>query len=126
MVVRATRSAVAAFSILLAACTLHRGVTPPPPEPQQITLEVDNRNWADIVVYVVHDGTATRFMTITGSTTQAVPLAPRFIGADGILRFVAHQIGGQDYYSPSVSVRTGGTIALTLLPQLNMSSVGVW
>lgn len=124
---RLTTSIAALFALSAPACVIHRGASAPAPDVQGVALEVENRNWSDIVVYVVHDGTTTRFMSITTARTETVALAPRFIGTDGIVRFIAHRIGGQDdYYSPNISVRTGATIALTLQPELNMSSVGVW
>lgn len=111
--------------IPVASCTSRHAATAA--EPEGVVLEVENRNWSDIVVYVVHDGRTNRFMTITAARIQSVPLASRLIGSNGVVRFIAHRIGGEDdYYSPAVSVRTGATVALTLLPELNMSSVGVW
>ena len=110
---------------LMSGCAVHQ----PQPEASMsaIVLEVENRNWSDIVLYVVHDGTTTRFISVTAAKTQTVPMDSRFIGAGGVVRFIAHRVGGDDdYYSPSVSVRTGNTIALTLQPELNMSSIGVW
>ena len=116
---------VAFLSLATAACSLNRPATAATID--DIVLEVENRNWSDVVLYVVHDGSTTRFMSVTAARTQTVPIAPRFIGATGVVRFIAHRVGGDDdYYSPSVSVRTGGTIALTLQPELNMSSIGVW
>ncbi|MDQ6738397.1 MAG: hypothetical protein M3Z30_11955 [Gemmatimonadota bacterium] len=110
---------------LASGCAVHH------PEPEvaivDIALEVENRNWSDVVLYVVHDGTTTRFMSVTAAKTETVTIGRRFIGASGVVRFIAHRVGGDDdYYSPSVSVRTGSTIALTLQPELNMSSIGVW
>ncbi len=117
---------LASLSLLLPSACVRRP-TSTAPEIEQIALEVENRNWADVVIYVVHDGSTRRFMSITAAKTETVPLDSRFIGADGIVRFIAHRVGGNDdYYSPAVSVRTGNTIALTLQPELNMSSIGVW
>ena len=123
---RAHVSRIVAFlSLLTAACSLNHPT--PPATVDDIVLEVENRNWSDVVLYVVHDGSTTRFMSVTAARTQTVPIAPRFIGTTGVVRFIAHRVGGDDdYYSPSVSVRTGGTIALTLQPELSMSSIGVW
>lgn len=126
----ATRLA-AAFMVATAAasgCTARHGSPADQAVvPEQVVLEVENRNWSDVVLYVIHDGRSTRFITITAAKTDTVPIAPRFIGSNGVVRFIAHRVGGyDDYYSPTVSIRTGNTIALTLQPELNMSSIGVW
>lgn len=91
------------------------------------TLEVDNHNWSDVLLYIVHDGSTTRFAEVTATKSASIPIPYYLVGADGIVSFVAHRIGGyDDYYSPSVSLRTGQTIALTLEGTLAMSSIGVW
>ncbi|MDQ2889157.1 MAG: hypothetical protein M3R65_01210 [Gemmatimonadota bacterium] len=124
------RSAVvsACFAVCLTAglaCAHPHGNSEP--QPEAVALEVENHNWSDIVIYVVHDGSTHRFMSIGAARSLTVALEPRFISSDGNVRFIAHRVGGQDdYYSPSVSVRTGATVALTLQPELNMSSIGVW
>ncbi len=97
------------------------------PPPTDVVLEVDNHNWADVLLYVVHDGSTTRFAQVTATRSTSIAIPARLVGADGIVQFIAHRIGGlDDYYSPAVSVRTGQTIELTLEGQLKMSSIGVW
>lgn len=124
----------AVFSLFLAismACGgHHRSSAPEPtsePAPEDVILQVDNHNWADVLLYVVHDGSTTRFLQVTATKSASVAIPSRLVGSNGMVRFIAHRIGGQDdYYSPAVSVRTGQTIALTLEGQLKMSSIGVW
>jgi len=123
----ATRAAAISFCMVLSiACTGHHGMQAAEPA-DDVVLEVDNHNWADVLLYVVHDGSTTRLAQVTAAKSVSVPIPSRLVGADGIVSFVAHRIGGlDDYYSPRVSVRTGNTIALTLEGQLGMSSIGVW
>jgi hypothetical protein len=93
----------------------------------ELMLEVDNNNWSDMVIYMVHDGTRTRFTLVTGSRSTAVVIPPRFISSNGNVQIIVHRIGGNDdYVSPVVSVRLGKTVALTLEPVLAHSTVGVW
>ena len=115
------------MTVLSTACAGRHASSVAEPPPEDVTLEVDNHNWADVLLYVVHDGSTTRFLQVTATQSASVTIPSRLVGANGIVRFVAHRIGGlDDYYSPSVSVRTGQTIALTLEGQLGMSSIGVW
>lgn len=123
-----TAAATFAFCLAVSAgCAGHRTSSPGAPAPEDVVLEVDNHNWSDVLLYVVHDGSTTRFAQITAARSASIPIPSYLVGSNGIVRFVAHRIGGlDDYFSPSVSVRTGQTIALTLEGQLEMSSIGVW
>ncbi len=96
---------------------------------EQLALEVDNRNWSDVAIWIEHDGTRTRFLTVTAAkfVTEAVPA--KLVSTDGTLKLIAHRIGGgtNDYFvSPTVSVRTGYTVSFTIEPNLQSSSIGVW
>ena len=90
-------------------------------------LEIENHNWSDIVVFVLHDGRSSRLAQVTAGRSLAVPLLPQHIGAMGTLRLTVHPIGGSsDYTSESLSLRTGNTIRLTVESSVGRSSVAVW
>lgn len=92
-----------------------------------LALEVENHNWSDVVIYVVHDGTYTRFLQLSAAKSAAQTIPARLVGSNGTLRLLVHRIGGvDDYLTPTVSVRTGKTVALTLESNLERSSLGVW
>jgi hypothetical protein len=113
--------------VLAAACAGHRADPNPPPSDYDLVLEVDNHNWADVLIYILHDGRQTRFLQVTGAKSVSQPVPSQLVSANGTIRLLVHRIGGlDDYLSPPVSVRNGGTIALTLEGQLHMSTVGVW
>jgi hypothetical protein len=50
----------------------------PAAAPEPVVLEVENHNWADVVLYVVHDGVQTRFTQVAAAHNVAA--AP---GSDG-------------------------------------------
>jgi len=120
----------------LVGCATHRAPSSAPAIaslPDSITpvdslvLEIDNHNWSDIVVYVLHDGLSSRLAQVTAGHSLSVPLRPRHIGAMGTLRLAVHPIGGSsDYQSESLSLRTGNTIRLTVESRVAHSSVAVW
>jgi hypothetical protein len=125
----------------LLGCAAHRRAPAPPPttspdqlisadsaQPvEQLVLEIENHNWSDIVVFVVHDGLTSRLTQVTAGRSVSVPLLPRHVGAMGTLRLAVHPIGGSsDYTSESVSLRTGSTIRLTVESSVGRSSVAVW
>lgn len=105
-----------------------------------LVLEVENHNWSDVLIYVIHDGTRSRFLEVSAAKTMTEPIPARFVGANGILRLLIHRIGGaddsvllvrrsgvsDDYLTPAVSVRTGNTVSLTLESDLQRSTLGVW
>lgn len=108
-----------------------------------LALEVENRNWSDVVIYVLHDGFRTRFAQVNAAKSATLAIPPRLIGSTGTLQLLVHRIGGHDdslapiagsfashdpddYLSPVVSVRTGYTVSLTLEDNLQRSTVGIW
>lgn len=123
----AGRFMLCATLVLAAACAAHHADPNPSPNDDDLVLQVDNHNWSDVLIYILHDGKQTRFLEVTGARSVAQPVPPRLVSSNGTIRLLVHRIGGlDDYLSPTVSVRGGRTIALTLEGQLHMSTVGVW
>lgn len=97
------------------------------PGAQPVVLEVQNHNWADMIIYVVHDGRRTRLNTVTATKNSSLTIPPNIIGQIGNLQLMARRVGAYDrYLSQTVSIRTGSTIVLTLESDLRRSSVAVW
>jgi len=100
---------------------------PVPFDSDKVVLEVQNHNWADIIIYVVHDGRRTRLNVVTATKDASLVIPPSIIGQAGNLQLVARRVGAYDrYISHTISVRTGSTIVLTLESDLTRSSVAVW
>ena len=118
--------------MLLTGCARHRiEDNPQLAEPQQITgpvvLEVENHNWSDVVLFVIHDGRTHRLAQIAAAKDQSFEIPSHLIGEQGLIRLGLHRIGGRDdYRTEAVSVRTGNTIRLTIEGKLEHSSIGVW
>jgi hypothetical protein len=92
-----------------------------------VVLEVDNHNWADVVVYVVHDGIQTRFTQVAAAHKVSIEIPPRLQGQMGVIRIAARRIGGTDsYVSQALSIRGSSAVRVTIESSLNHSSVGVW
>jgi hypothetical protein len=95
--------------------------------PEPVVLEVENHNWADVVLYVVHDGVQTRFTQVAAAHNLSIEIPPRLQGQMGVIRIAARRIGGTDsYVSQAVSVRGSTAVRLTIESSLNHSSLGVW
>jgi hypothetical protein len=94
---------------------------------EPVVLEVENHNWADVVLYVVHDGVQTRFTQVAAAHNLSIEIPPRLQGQMGVIRIAARRIGGTDsYVSQAISVRGSTAVRLTIESSLNHSSVGVW
>jgi hypothetical protein len=96
-----------------------------PPSP--VVLEVENHNWADVVLYVVHDGVQTRFAQVAAAHNLSLEIPPSLQGQMGIIKIAARRIGGTDsYLSQAISLRGNSAVRFTIESNLNRSSVGVW
>jgi hypothetical protein len=132
--VRSNVLACLAVSLLLAGCAHHRRfednpqlAAPEQPLTGPVVLEVENHNWSDIVLFVIHDGRTHRLAQIAAARDQSFEIPPSLIGDQGLIRLGLHRIGGRDdYRTEQVSVRTGNTIRLTIEGKLEHSSIGVW
>lgn len=92
-----------------------------------ITLEVENHNWADVVLYVLHDGVQTRFTQVAAAHNLSIDIPERLQGQMGVIRIAARRIGGTDsYVSQAISLRGNSAVRFTIESNLNHSSVGVW
>jgi hypothetical protein len=98
-------------------------VVPMPP----VVLQVENHNWADVVLYVVHDGVETRFAQVAAAHNLSVEIPGSLQGQMGVIQIAARRIGGTDsYLSQSISLRGNSAVRFTIESTLNHSSVGVW
>jgi hypothetical protein len=132
---RTTLASCFIVSSLLLACAGRHPVTEAPlliapPEtaaPEPVVLEVENHNWADVVLYVLHDGVQTRFTQVAAAHNVSLEIPPRLQGQMGVIRIAARRIGGTDsFVSQAISVRGSSAVRLTIESSLSHSSVGVW
>lgn len=100
---------------------------PTPTASAPVVLEVENHNWADVVLYVVHDGVQTRFTQVAAAHNASIEIPERLQGQMGVIRIAARRIGGSDsFVSQAISLRGNSAVRFTIESNLNRSSVGVW
>jgi hypothetical protein len=119
------------FSCSLVACSHSIPVKdfqePAPVPPTPIVLEVENHNWADVVLYVVHDGIQTRFAQVAAAHNVSIEIPSQLQGQMGIIKIAARRIGGNDsFVSQAISLRGNSAVRFTIESNLTHSSVGVW
>ena len=96
-----------------------------PPVP--VVLEVENHNWADVILYVVHDGVQTRLAQVAAAHTLSMEIPEHLQGQMGVIRIAARRIGGTDnYLSQAISLRGNTSVRFTIESSLSRSTVGVW
>jgi len=130
---RTTLASCFIVSSLLLACAGRHPVTtdslaeaPENIAPEPVVLEVENHNWADVVLYVVHDGVQTRFTQVAAAHNLSIEIPPRLQGQMGVIRIAVRRIGGTDsFVSQAISLRGNSAVRVTIESSLSHSSVGV-
>ncbi len=90
-------------------------------------LTVTNNNWLDVVVYVFHDGEATRVATVTAATTANYFLPPWMLGHSRNIRLIGHAVGSNSNISTElIHIQPGQFIEWRLESDLSRSSVAVY
>lgn len=110
--------------VSLACSNRHRTEAEPVSD---IPLKVTNRNWLDIVVYVLHDGQRTRIGTVTSASAHEFLLPARLLGQGHELALLGQAIGSSDVArTETLIIHSGQYIEWTLEIDLRRSSVGVF
>jgi hypothetical protein len=131
MLVHRTAFAFGLVTACISACAHSTPVKgyeePAPMSSGPVVLEVENHNWADVVLYVVHDGVQTRFTQVAAAHNASIEIPERLQGQMGIIRLAARRIGGTDsFVSQELSIRGSSAVRFTIESSLARSSVGVW
>ncbi len=130
-----SRQGVRGLLIVLAACAapacagagLGAAEDGVPAPPRQVFVDVENYNWADIVVYAVRNGARTRLGMVTSMGRERFALPSSVVMASPSLQLVADPIGGgAPYVFPAVTVQRGQRVEVRLENNLGLSSVSVW
>ncbi len=99
----------------------------PDTTPVDVPLEVDNHNWLDVVIYVLHDGDRSRVGIANASSQSSFVLPARMVGQGHELRLLGHPIGGEGgTVTETVTVQPGQYIEWTLENDLSRSAIGVY
>lgn len=94
---------------------------------EDVPLQVINRNWLDVTVYVIHDGQRTRVGVAGGSEQTAMVLPAHLLGVGRELQLYGDPIGSSERTVTEVLVvQPGQFIQWLLQPGLAHSTVGVY
>lgn len=91
------------------------------------TLHVDNRNWQDVEIQVVHRGMRSHLGSVNAATSTAI-VFPKYLLSDlGEVELVAHAVGTPFTITTGVIVLKPGTdVRWTLQSDLNRSQISVY
>jgi hypothetical protein len=102
--------------MVLVACgkrAADRGASPESPA----MLQVENRSFADMVIYAVSGAQRVRLGMATGNSTQSFTIPNYLIRGKGQLQFLADPIGGNRApVSDEMQVGPGDIVSLTIPP----------
>jgi hypothetical protein len=105
------------LALLLAACGGRKQNSAPDPNNAAAMVQVENRGFADMVIYAVSSGTRVRLGLATGNSTKSFTIPAALVRGAGPLRFLADPIGGsRSPISEDILVSPGDIVSLTIPP----------
>lgn len=116
--------AVLVVAALVSACGGRRGPAPfgESERERAITVEVDNGNYLDVVVYVLQGRSTARVGTVSGLTTTSLPVAGQLV-ALGRIRVMVDPIGSPGgYVTEEIPVNPGDVVVVRVGSELRQSS----
>lgn len=113
--------------LALASCAGKQKATTRALPTEPTSLRVENNNWLDVTIYVVHDGQRSRLGAATAAHTTDLSIAPTLLGQTGVIQLIADPIGSsKSVASPRVVVKPGTRLVWTLATDLSRSSLAVY
>jgi len=120
-------SPLAISCLLLAGCARGSKEASRPLPSGPTPLRVENHNWLDVTIYVVHDGQRSRLGSATAAKTTDFSIEPYLLGQLGVIQLIADPVGSeQSIASPTVTVGAGTRLVWTLQTDLSRSSLAVY
>ena len=129
---RAVAMMVLSFSMMTACASAgSHSTSAVSAEQGSIVIHIDNRNYNDMTIYVVHDGVKSRLDRVTAASTIVLTLPRRMVGQMGFIQLVAAPLGVHGGIMPAFSserlvVTQARRIEWTLEDHLDRSYVGVY
>jgi hypothetical protein len=117
----------------LAACARHAAPDGASPEEEPVDpdapteLSISNSYWLDIVIFIAHDGEASRVGTVTAASDASFVLPRWMLGQTRSVRLVADPVGAESgIQTELIHVQPGQFIEWRLESQLARSTVSVY
>jgi len=118
------------FALLLAACAHHSASGEPEQRPSRdapVSLEVENHNWSDMVIYLVRGQLVSRLGSV-GTLHTAVFTFPYLqLGNTGNARLRADPVGNlQSFESEDINIQPGQNLKWTIENDVDRSFLSAY
>lgn len=111
---------------LLPSCASTRGGPASPPGPVTV-VEVQNRNWADITIYVIRSGMRQRLGSVVSMTTERLKVPAGVLSGSEGIRLHVEVLGSRDAFTTeAIQVQPGDRVQFDVENHLAISSYSVW
>jgi|SwirhisoilCB3_FD_contig_61_4782615_length_1202_multi_2_in_0_out_0_1 hypothetical protein len=118
--------AIAVIALAPAAC-LHHHAAANSTGSEPATLQVDNRNWQDVDIEVLHRGIRSHLGSVNAATTREFQFPQSLLGDLGEVQLIAHAIGTPFTITTNVIVLKPGTqVRWSLETTLSSSTIAVY
>ena len=92
----------------------------------EILVEVENRNFLDVVIYAVQGGGRIRVGDVTGTSSKTFVVQLNRISMGGEVRFMADPVGsGRAWTTEALHVFAGQTVQLTIESDVRRSTLSI-
>lgn len=111
------------------ACAGQRHAGPSDLEPAEgpMAVAVENHHYANVRIFVVHDGQTSRLGLVPAASSAVFNLPPSLVGQTGEIRLVAYPVAAfEKLVSEAVIVKPGQQVSWTLEISLARSTVTVF
>lgn len=113
---------IAVLPLLLTGCFLKKK----PAEPsdfEPIVLEVENKNWQDVVIYAISNGSRVRLGAVTAINKATINVPVNAVRLPGTMELLLDPLGSRGTYRTGmISVGFGNHIRLTVENELRLTS----
>jgi hypothetical protein len=127
---RASSQALLLTSLLLAGCARHGMSGEPDQTPSRdipVSVEVENHNWSDMVIYLDRGNLSQRLGTAGTLHTAVFTFPFSQLGTTGNARLRADPIGNlRSFSSEEINIQPGQSIKWTIENDINLSFLAVY
>lgn len=126
MAVKGLLSGLALCAVVVASGCAGKGSGSPVPRQAGVTVEVENQNWYDMVVYARRATMRTRLGMVNTAQTARFTVPPAFTAGQGTLLLEADPVGALTVYrSDEVQVSPGAFVEWKIASSPSLSRVSV-
>lgn len=112
--------------VTAASCSRGRKSESAPVPSGPVSLRIENHNWVNVVVYVLHGGQRTRLGMATGSKTTDMTIPYWIVGQVSSIQLQGEAVGSSDrIITDAVTVRPWMRLAWTLETDLSRSALAI-